>query len=300
MLRRGPVLVFGAAALWGTTGTAQALGPEGITSAVVAFVRMLGGALLVLYALGSGRATPVRDLPRIPLLLAVAAMASAQPLFFGGVARTGVAVGTIVTIGSGPLTAGALGWIVRREPVTRRWWIATALAIGGTVLLVSGGDAAGIDGVGLAMNAGAGLAWAVYLVGAKDVFESADPVFAAGVTFVAAAVLLSPALFLSDPAWLLTGRGVLVALWVAPVATGVSYVFFSHGLRETSVAVTATMTLAEPLTAALLGLLLLGEPARWTTTLGIAAIFTGLVVLSLEGVSLRGLRVRAAWPRTPS
>ena len=283
MSRRGPLLVFGAATLWGTTGTAQALGPDSVTPETFAFVRMLGGALLVLFAMRRGTTSPIRDLPRVPLLLAIATMAGSQPLFFGGVARTGVAVGTIVTIGSGPLFAGALGWLVRREAVTRRWWVATTSALVGAVLLVSGGEAAGVDPMGLVLALGAGLAWAIYLIGAKEVFEQADPVFAAGVVFVAAAVLLSPSLVLSDPSWLMSGRGLTVAIWTAPIATGISYVFFSRGLRDSPVAVAATMTLAEPLTAAVLGLIVLGEPAVASTIGGIVAILVGLLVLAREG-----------------
>lgn len=283
MSNRGPALVFAAAALWGTTGTAQALGPDGIAPEVVAFVRMLGGTVLLVAALAGGRASPIRDLPRVPLIVVILMMAGSQPLFFTAVDRTGVAIGTIVTIGSGPLLAGALGWFVRREAVTRRWWIATSLALAGTILLVSGGEEAGVDGVGLLFALGAGIAWAVYLLGAKEVFEQADPVFAAGVVFVAAAVLLSPTLILSDPGWLLTARGLAVAVWVAPIATGLSYVFFSYGLRDTTVAVAATMTLAEPLTAAVLGLALLGEPPLVSTIGGIAAILVGLLVLARGG-----------------
>jgi len=282
MSRRGPLLVFGAATLWGTTGTAQALGPDTITSASFAFFRMLGGALLVLVAMRAGTTSRIRDMPRFPLLLAIATMAGSQPLFFGGVARTGVAIGTIVTIGSGPLLAGALGWAVRREAVTARWWVATLMALGGAALLVSGGDSAGVDRVGLLMALGAGLAWALYLVGAKEVFVQADPVFAAGVVFVAAAALLSPALILSDATWVFSARGAAVAIWTAPLATGFSYIFFSQGLRDTAVAVAATMTLAEPLTAAVLGLLVLGEPALVSTIGGILAILFGLLVLARE------------------
>lgn len=290
MSRRGPLLVFGAATLWGTTGTAQALGPEGITPETVSFIRMLGGALLLLWALAAGKGSRVRDLPRLSLFLAIVTMAGSQPLFFTGVERTGVAMGTIVTIGTGPLFAGVLGWAVRREPVTRRWWIATALASIGAILLVSGGEPAGVDAIGLACSLGAGVAWAVYLIGAKDVFERAHPVFAAGVVFTAAAVLLSPFMLISDPGWVLSVRGAAVAVWIAPIATGFSYVFFSRGLEQTTVAVTATMTLAEPLTAAILGILILDEPALWTTLLGIATIVAGLLVLSLEG----RIRFRAA------
>jgi DME family drug/metabolite transporter len=122
----------------------------------------------------------------------------------------------------------------------------------------------------------------VYLVGAKSVFDAADPVYAAGVVFAGAAIVLAPVALASDIGWVATGRGALVALWLAPIATGVSYVFFSRGLQSTGVAVAATMTLAEPLTATLLGLLVLSEPARLTTVIGIALIVTGLGVLLRE------------------
>ncbi len=281
MSRRGPLLVLGAATLWGTTGTAQALGPEGINPETVALVRMVGGSLLLAYSAFKGTSSPIRGLPRPALIMAVAAMAGSQPLFFGGVERTGVAIGTIVTIGSGPLLAGALAWLVRREPVTRRWYIATAVSIGGSLVLVSGGESAGVDGLGLLLALGAGVAWAVYLVGAKEVFERADPVYAAGVMFAGAALLLSPTVLLADASWMATGGGLAVVIWLAPT-TALSYVLFSRGLERTRVAVTATLTLSEPVTAAFLGLLLLDEPARVTTVVGIGSILLGLVVLARE------------------
>lgn len=275
-------MVVGAATLWGTSGTAQALGPDGITPLTVAFVRMVGGSLLLLYALRQGTTSPIRTLPRVPLLVAIAAMAGSQPLFFSGVARTGVAIGTVVTIGSGPLLAGAVGWLVRRESVSRRWYPATGLALIGTVLMASGGESAGVDVAGLFFALGAGLAWALYLVGAKAVFEAADPVFAAAVVFAGAGIALAPATVLSDATWVATGRGLLVVVWLALVATALSYILFSRGLERTPVAATATMSLAEPLTATVLGLLVVGEPVRATTLLGIALVVSGLVALARE------------------
>jgi DME family drug/metabolite transporter len=278
--RRGPTLVLLAATLWGTTGTAQALGPEGISPETVALVRMAGGALLLGYAFLRHDTIPVRALMGWPLVFAMAALASSQPLFFTGVARTGVAVGTIVTIGSGPILAGLLAWVIRGERPDRRWVVATAAAMAGTILLVSGGESAGVDASGLAFAFGAGLTWAVYLVAAKVLFEAHPPVFVAGVLFAGAAVVLAPVALVADVSWLATGSGILTALWLGVVATGVSYVLFSRGLGATPVAAAATLTLAEPLTAAVLGMAVLDEPARATTILGIALVAVGLVVLS--------------------
>jgi drug/metabolite transporter, DME family len=280
----GPFLVLAAATLWGTTGTAQALGPEGITPVAVASLRMAGGATLLLYALAGGARTPLRSMAGFPLVAAVVSMAVSQPLFFTGVARTGVGVGTIVTIGSGPILAGLLAWIVRGERVGRRWAVATAVSITGAGLLISGGQAAGIEPVGVAFALGSGFAWAVYLVSAKTLFDRHPPVLVAGVVFAGAAVVLAPWFVAADVSWLATGRGVLVAIWLGVVATALSYVLFATGLGLTRVAAAATLTLAEPLTAALLGVTVLGEPARPSTIGGAVLVGLGLLILSRERI----------------
>ena len=278
----GPALVLAAATLWGTTGTAQALGPDGITPTTVAIIRMAGGATLLLYAVLRRRSVSIRAMWGWPLAWAVFTMAASQPLFFSGVARTGVAVGTIVTIGSGPILAGIIAWLVRREKVGSRWMVATVVSLLGAVFLGSGGEAAGIDPVGIGLNLAAGLVWAIYLTAAKSLFEDHPPVLAAGVVFTGAAVLLSPGLLIASPAWMATQRGVFVVLWLTLAATALSYILFANGLRTTRVATTATLTLAEPVTAAILGMTILDEPARATTILGIALVAAGLLTLARE------------------
>lgn len=286
----GPLLVLGAAALWGTTGTAQALGPEGINPETVSVVRMAGGATLIAYAALRGRTVPLRRLPLLRVLVAIAAMAASQPLFFAGVERTGVAIGTVLTIGSGPILAGLMARVVRKEPLTGRWATATVVATLGVGLLVSGGREAGVDAAGVAFALGAGVAWPVFLVVTKDLFTDHPPVFTVGLVFSGAAVVLSPTLLASDASWIGSGRGVAVALWLALVATALSYVLFSVGLRMTAVAATATLTLAEPVTASILGVTILDEPFLLSTGVGIALVVLGLLVLSLErrGPSLVG------------
>jgi DME family drug/metabolite transporter len=278
----GPVLVLAAATLWGTTGTAQALGPDGITPTSVAVIRMAGGATLLLYAVAVRRTVPIRTMWGWPLAVAIFTMAASQPLFFSGVARTGVAVGTIVTIGSGPILAGGIAWAVRRERVGSRWVVATVVSLLGAVFLVSGGEAAGVDGVGVGLNLAAGLVWAIYLTAAKQLLDEHPPVFVAAVVFTGAAILLSPGLFIASPAWVATGRGIAVVLWLTLAATAISYILFAHGLRGTPVATAATLTLAEPVTAAILGMTILDEPARATTILGITLVAAGLLTLARE------------------
>src|SRR3954454_3770460 len=146
------VQVLLAAVCFGTTGTAQALGPDGLAPASVGAARILvGGALLVLIG-GRG----IHPVPRTPLLIAATAVASYQITFFAAVADTGVAVGTIVAIGSGPALAGALEWATTGTAPTKGWALATVLACAGVSLLaLSGTDATiSLPGVGLALIAG--------------------------------------------------------------------------------------------------------------------------------------------------
>lgn len=66
--RTAPVLVVAAAALWGTTGTAQSLGATNAPVAVGAARLAIGGGALVVIALIGGGAGPLLACLRRPLL----------------------------------------------------------------------------------------------------------------------------------------------------------------------------------------------------------------------------------------
>src|SRR3954469_19719025 len=111
------VLVLLAAVCFGTTGTAQALGPDGLAPAGVGAARILvGGSLLLLVALVRPGAGPLTRVPRGPALTAAAAVAVYQLAFFAAVDDTGVAVGTIVALGSAPTLTGLLEWLADPPP----------------------------------------------------------------------------------------------------------------------------------------------------------------------------------------
>src|SRR5439155_2392088 len=113
-------LVLLSALCFGTTGTAQALGPDASPAAVGAARVVVGGLLLVLVA---RRLAPRAAVPwsARAVLAGAAAVAGYQLTFFAAVHETGVAVGTVVALGSGPVFAGLLGRLVRHEPLTARW-----------------------------------------------------------------------------------------------------------------------------------------------------------------------------------
>jgi DME family drug/metabolite transporter len=210
-------------------------------------------------------------------------MAAYQVFFFDAVTKTGVAVGTIVAIGSAPLFAGALGFFVRREKPGPRWMVATLLAVAGCVLLTVPKAEVSVNPFGVGLALGAGVAYATCTVAAKGLLEERPPDAVMAVLFCLAAVLLSPLLVLGDLAWLAHGRGIAVALHLGLVATAAAYTLFARGLEAVPVATSVTLGLAEPFTAAALGVVLLAERLTGASMLGAGLIFTGLVMLSIPG-----------------
>jgi len=125
-----------AAVLFGTTGTAQALGPH-VEPVVLGAARILiGAALLAGFALAGAGARRI-GAGRGAVGLAGACVAVYQATFFAALSETGVAVGTVVAIGSAPAFAGLFARLFAGEPLRGRWAAATALACAGVALRVS-------------------------------------------------------------------------------------------------------------------------------------------------------------------
>lgn len=270
-----------AAVCFGTTGTAQALGPAASPVAVGAARIAVGGALLLLAARLLRVATPWGR----RVLAIAAAIAVYQLAFFAAVKITGVAVGTVVAIGSGPAIAGLLGVLVNGERLTRRWAAATALAAAGVALLVgASADGASVDAAGIALAVVAGAGYASYTVLAKGLLdEGAEPIGVMAAGFSTAGVLLMPALLVAGPGFLLQADGLALALYLGAVPTALAYVLFARALRRLSSAETTTMVLAEPVTAFALGVVVLGEQPTGLALAGAGCVLAGLSVLALPG-----------------
>lgn len=272
-------MVLIAAVMWGTTGTARALAPAEASPVAVGAVRILiGGAVLVTIALLRG--TLRVRWPLLPTITAAAGVALYQLTFFEGVARAGVAIGTIVGIGSAPVFAGLIASVALRERPGARWLAATALAIAGVVLLARPQGDARLDPLALLLPLGAGATYAIYATATKSLLAGHDSAAVAAVAFGGGAVLLLPVLLTADLAWLARPAGALVALELGLVATAIAYLLFTRGLARLPVSWGATLSLAEPLTAATLGTLVLHEALSPTQGLGAVLVAAGLVSLA--------------------
>ncbi|NBE91701.1 EamA family transporter [Nonomuraea sp. KC401] len=277
-MRNGPLAVVGASVLWGTAGTAGLL--VSADSVALAAARLvIGGTALALYA-GAG----LRDTIRPALLLGAAAVAAYQLCYFAAVARTGVAIGTVVAIGSGPVFTGLLSWLMHGRRPSGRWTAATTAAIcGSAALIVGGGTQAGgevVSGVLLALLGG--LLYAFYAVmAAREIGRGARSDAVMGVMFGGSAVVMLPILLANGVAWLGEPRGLAAVLYLGLGTTALSYFLYGRGLRSTPVATAATLALAEPAVAALLGLVVLGERLAPVSVAGLVLLALSLVVVAV-------------------
>ena len=275
-------LVLMAAVLWGTTGTAQAFAPVSAQPVVIGAVRLaIGGTALLLFAAIQGRLVGYQQLQFRPTLLGAASIAAYQLCFFAGVSLTGVAVGTIVAIGSAPILAGLLGWLVEKERPSNRWTAATLLAVSGCTLLIASGGALNVHVGGVLLALGAGACYAVYAHSSKKLLAEHSPDLVTAVLFFLGAVFLLPILLVGDLSWLAVGRGLIVAFHLGLVATALAYILFTRGLVGIPVSSAVTLSLAEPLTAALLGIFLLHEQLSLQGFFGIGLILAGLTLLTI-------------------
>jgi DME family drug/metabolite transporter len=279
-----------AAMLFGTTGTAQALFADGLSPLAIGAGRIVVGgiALAALAAIAGGwrpgSSNRTASWPIGSILLAGAGVAVYQLAFFSALTMTGVAVGTVVAIGSGPIVAGLIEWRLEGRSPGSRWVIATALAMTGVIALTlaSGADATiSAPGLGLALVAGTG--YAIYAVVARRLIAGGSPpVGVMGATFGTAAILLMPVLAVSGGDAIVTHvRPTLLVLYLGLLPTAVAYVLFARGLRHVQAAEATTIVLAEPVTATVLGILILGEQVQALGLAGAAFVLAGLLVLAI-------------------
>jgi DME family drug/metabolite transporter len=151
--------------------------------------------------------------------------------------------------------------------------------LGAALLASQGAGGAQADALGLALMLAAGLSYAVYAQAAKVAMDAGLGAAAvmAGL-FGLGALLMAPLLVTEPLGWLASPRGAAMALHLGLLTVGLAYWLYGRGLRGLAVPTVVTLTLAEPLTAAVLGAALLGERLGALGWTGAAVIAAGLVV----------------------
>jgi drug/metabolite transporter, DME family len=292
----GSFLVLAAAVLWGTTGPVQVLARLPVAPAAVGGMRILtGGLVLLAWTLvrwATGRmASPLRQRRHWRSLLAASCATGVfQAAYFTSVSRTGAALATAIVFGVAPVATGLAARVIGRSALGWGWAVSTGGAVAGCILLLRPGHGSRADGVGVVLAVLAAACYAVYTVSAKRLAEEGAAMPAAvSITLIAGGLLATPWLVTAGPG-LFSGRALLTAAWLGPVTTAAAYMLFVQGLRTVSAAAAGTLSLAEPLVAALAGIWLLHEHLTAPAVIGCGMLAAGLACASLASAGAPQLR----------
>lgn len=263
MDRLALLFVVSAGLLWGTGGLAGTLlaHRSGVDPLAVAGYRLaVGGGLIVAWHLLTGRwRALLLGAAGFRRAGAVAALAACfQGCYFVSASLTSVGLATFLTLGAAPvLVVVAEAVLARRRPAGRAV-VAVVIALAGLALLAGPGHARSVAGVAFALGSATAFA-AVTMLGARPV-AGAGVVPSTGLAFLAGGLVLLPFAGLVGPTALTPSLGNLgLVLYLGLVPTAAAYVLYFVGLRTVASGTAAVVALLEPITAALLGALLLGE-----------------------------------------
>ncbi|MCL2732108.1 MAG: DMT family transporter [Actinomycetia bacterium] len=274
----GRVLV--AAVLWGTVGPAQALASSAMAPAALGGWRLLvGGLALGLLAVRPGMLQSfTRRTPLGPLLVCALSTAAYQAAFLSSVARTGAALATVIALGVAPAATGLGARWAAGERIGPAWLVSTGAAIAGCVLLMAPGSE-GVDVPGLLLAVVAGSCYGLYVVFAKRLTATAPasdlPAFSA-LTLLVGSLPLLPWMVTNGPPLRDGGTLALIA-WLGLATTAAAYRLFTDGLARVRATTAGTLSLAEPLAAALLGVLVLHEHLTSAEWAGCGLVLAGMI-----------------------
>lgn len=284
---KGSLLVLAGALCFSTTGFTQALiAGDGATPYAIGALRMLiGGLGLFFLCAVRGRLPGLRGWPLRYLLLSALGVAGYQICFFQGTLKAGVAIGTLAAMGFTPVVAAVLGIIFLKVTPSKEWYISTVVALAGLILM-NWGKAGDFSLPALFFPLAAGAAYGIYLTFSGPLLKChpADVVMMA--IFLFCAMCMLPGLMAEDLSWVFTLKGMIACAHLGLVTTALGYICTLTGLKMTSPAMAATLTLAEPVCAALLGFFCLGEIVTTTSFIGIVLILASTLLL----VFLPGLK----------
>ena len=288
--RVGYACVIAAAVLFAVNGTvSKVILDTGVTSLRLTELRCAGalvGLGLLLLAIDPGRLRVSRG--ELPLLAAfgIAGVAATQWFYFVAIARLPVGIALLFEY-TAPLLVALWARFVLHEQVRSRVWAALSLALGGLALVAQVWEGGNLNGVGVAAAFTAALALAAYYLLGERSTTSRDPLsttfwsflFATafwsvlqpwwsfpGSAFTGSASLLGNVADTALPVWTL-------AAWMVVLGTIAPFALVLTGLRHLPATRVGVVGMLEPVLAAAVAWVWLGE------SLGAAQLTGGVVVL---------------------
>jgi DME family drug/metabolite transporter len=297
---RGLLYLIVAGIAWGTAGAAASLvyRTSDMGYAALSFWRCAAGLVLLLAVRllrPRARTDRLRPLRRRALRVGATGVGLAvfQTAYFAAVSATGLAVATVVTLGAGPVLIALGARLTMGERLGRGGMAAVAGALAGLGVLVLGGGSATVrpSGVLLALLSAAGYSVMTLLTrwwgrhGGADASSTSVGAFAVTslclLPFALAEGLVPHTAQPAQVVWLLA--------YIATVPTALAYGLYFAGAAVVRSATVSVIMLLEPVGAAVLAVVLLGEHLTAATLVG-----TLLMLGSVAGLALAEARGTAA------
>lgn len=292
----GVLLVLGAATLWGTTGTAQSLAGGSLSAHWFGALRLATATAFFAACMLASRRRPAVSFPgRLAMRDVFGAglcMAVYNLAFFAGIGSVGVALGTAIALGSGPIWAGFLQAALYRQRLSAAWWLGTLVAVTGGVLMTLGGtrqtEAVHVPGIVLCLLSG--LSYAAYTLLNQRMAHAAPASTITFRAFSVATIIALPTAWLTDSGPAFAAADLVAVAYTGVVTAGLPYLLFSHALRHITPATGVTLAMCEPVVAFALSLLVLGEQPAAMAYLGLLLVICGVMGVVRQEFRRQGSR----------
>lgn len=297
----GVIAILIAAILWGTTGTAATFAPE-VSAIAIGAVAMGGGGLLqAVFAIKGIKRAKHMLYSQWHYLISGAVMVAIYPLaFYASMRLAGVTIGTVVSIGSAPLFSALIERLFDRLLLTVRWMIGAMLGLTGMTLLCIAENGDYIDQTysititqGIFLGLLAGFCYAMYSWTARRMMQQGlTSSVAMGATFGVGGLLLIPVLLMTGAPLLASWNNAYVGLYMALIPMFLGYVCFGYGLARVPASTATTVTLFEPVVAAGLAMIIVGEKLPVLGWVGIVLVISCLIFITMPQKSIRQKRLK--------
>ncbi|MCL7998879.1 EamA family transporter [Brucella sp. 21LCYQ03] len=278
-----------ASIVWGTTGTAATFAPDVSAVAIGAAAMGIGGILQALLAFKGISASRNALIAQWHTLILGAVAVAIYPLaFYASMRMAGVTIGTLISLGSAPLLSAMIEYKLDGHRLSLRWAIGASIGIIGMLLLCLGETDSGHASsdtnsafIGILLGLVAGFTYALYSWCARRVMQRGiSSTTTMGAIFGIGGLLLMPVLMFTGEAFLTSWNNAAVGIYMAIIPMFIGYVCFGYGLGRVEASVATTITLFEPVVAAFLAVIIVGErlaPVGW---IGVVLVVTCLIVIA--------------------
>ncbi|MCO6553338.1 MAG: EamA family transporter [Gilliamella sp.] len=287
----GILAVILASILWGTTGTAATFAPSLSPLLIGSLAMGIGGILQCTLAISKIIKERHLLIKHVHLLIVGAIAVMIYPLaFYSSMRLSGVTIGTVVSIGSAPILSALIEYISRDFRLTKQWVIGAAFGILGMILLAFSEDNSTTTQyehttIGILLGLIAGFTYALYSWSARQLMlKGISTKSAMGATFGFGGILLIPVMLLTGTALFDSLTNIAVCIYIALIPMFMGYLCYGYGLSKISASSAITISLLEPVIAAILAMLIIAEKISLVGWVGIILVFLCLIFVTLSSV----------------